>query len=123
MILRTCARCGKIHANAACVKQRERTDRQTNAMRYRNTQRWRRVAAEVKTRDRYICRWCLHLGEWHGTRVPVEAHHIVAIEDNYELRDDLDNLITLCRYHHEQAERGAIDADDLRRLALEDVHL
>ena len=47
----------------------------------------------------------------------VEVHHIVPVEEDYSLRLDNDNLISLCREHHEEAEKGRIDRDILKGIA------
>lgn len=47
----------------------------------------------------------------------LETHHIVPLEEAPELAFELDNLITLCRPHHEQAEKGKVSRDCLRQLA------
>ena len=50
----------------------------------------------VKTRDKFRCRVCL--GE--GT----DAHHICHRGQNYGLRWDIENGITLCRTCHDKAD-------------------
>ncbi len=50
-------------------------------------------------------------------------HHIIPLSADYEKRLDDDNLITLCRFHHEQAERGIISKRELLKLAAEEVEL
>ena len=47
----------------------------------------------------------------------VEVHHITPLNEDYDLRLDNDNLICLCRYHHELAEKGQISRDLLKKLA------
>jgi hypothetical protein len=42
-----------------------------------------------------------HLGNCHGT---LGVHHLVPLADGGT--NSLDNLVTLCRVHHEQVERG-----------------
>ena len=44
-------------------------------------------------------------------------HHIDPLEENFEARDDENNLITLCKLHHEEAEAGGIDTTKLKRIA------
>ena len=66
-------------------------------------------------RDFNCCRVCANVGVICAQDLSV--HHIIPLAVDYERRLDDDNLITLCRYHHEQAERGAIKAAELRRLA------
>ena len=43
-------------------------------------------------------------------------HHIIPIEENYDKRLDENNLITLCRYHHEMAESGEIPREELQEI-------
>ena len=46
--------------------------------------------------------------------VPADSvHHITPLTDDFDARLDDDNLISLCAYHHEQAERGEISAEEL----------
>ena len=47
----------------------------------------------------------------------LEVHHIVSIDENSDLSFDVDNLITLCRLHHEMAEAGKLDKEKLKRIA------
>ena len=44
----------------------------------------------------------------------LETHHIVPIAEAPELAYDVDNLVTLCRRHHEYAE--SIPPGELRRI-------
>lgn len=45
----------------------------------------------------------------------LEVHHIEPIAEAWGSRLDWDNLITLCRAHHEMAEDGRISREALRR--------
>lgn len=47
----------------------------------------------------------------------LSAHHIIPLAEDYDRRLDDDNLITLCSYHHELAERGVIPRPLLLELA------
>lgn len=47
----------------------------------------------------------------------LSVHHITPLSEDYEQRFNEQNLITLCRFCHEKAERGAISKKDLRELA------
>lgn len=95
--------------------------RNREADKFRNTQLWRRKSAEIKERDCYCCRWCLQAGVL--TTKELSVHHIIALTNDYDRRLDNDNLITLCRLHHDQAERGAIKAIDLQRLTEQSVDI
>ena len=46
----------------------------------------------------------------------LEVHHIIPLEEDYNKRLDSDNLITLCRYHHELAEKGEISREELQKI-------
>ena len=72
-------------------------------------------------RDRMCCRMCLKAGqiEYRGLSV----HHIIPLAVDFDKRLDDDNLITLCRFHHERAERGQIKAWELLQLAAETAQL
>ena len=43
-------------------------------------------------------------------------HHIVSIEKDNDKKLDSDNLITLCSYHHKQAEMNKISVEELKNL-------
>ena len=43
----------------------------------------------------------------------VETHHIIPIAEDYNKRLDLDNLITLCSFHHKMADKGEIPREVL----------
>ena len=46
----------------------------------------------------------------------LEVHHIVPVSEDWDLRFDWSNLITLCRCHHELAESGALGRCALQKL-------
>ena len=50
------------------------------------------------------------------TRDSLEVHHIVKISASEEGKLQDENLITLCRYHHEMAEKNIIDKEELYKL-------
>ena len=70
-----------------------------------------RKSIEVKQRDRFLCQICLrnlyNTISWLNYKT-VEVHHIVEIKEDYNKRLDVDNLITLCSYHHKMADKGEI---------------
>ena len=106
-----CTVCRMIHdGKCKSIRYPERR-RDSEADRFRNTQVWRRTSERIKQRDLNCCRMCLKAGILENRELSV--HHIIPIAADYGKRLDDDNLITLCRYHHEQAERGAIRKRDL----------
>lgn len=104
-IKRYCTVCGRIHAGH-CRPIYDTAPRNSQADKFRNTQLWKRTAAEIKERDMQCCRMCLARGVLVNRGLSV--HHIVPIAEDYDLRLEPSNLITLCRYCHEKAERGLI---------------
>ena len=114
-MLRYCRVCGKIHDDPMCRREYNYKKRDKEADKFRNSTLWREKREQIKERDSYCCRVCLAAGVLVNRDLSV--HHIVPITANYDVRLDDSNLITLCRYHHEQAERGLIDRRDLQILA------
>ena len=113
-MLKACSRCGKIHKSGDCpipVTPYYRQVRNSDADLFRNRKVWQRKAAEILERDYHCCRVCLSAGIINSNDLSV--HHIIPLKDDYDRRLDNDNLITLCRYHHEAAERGQISRKEL----------
>lgn len=115
---RYCSICHKIHEGRCTRPQAYGNTRNSKADKFRNTQSWRRKAAVILARDYHSCRVCANAGVISASGLSV--HHIISLAKDYSKRLDNDNLITLCRYHHEQAERGVIRAAELRRLAVQE---
>ena len=122
-VLKSCVFCGKVHEyNADCPKRAEYRNkyhreykRDSAADRFRNSRKWREKRCGIQRRDCYMCRYCFCVERKINTS-DLSVHHIVPIETDYALRLDNDNLITLCRLHHEQAEKGLIKPNILRNL-------
>lgn len=57
--------------------------------------RFVRWAQEVKTRDHHTCQICGRRG------LELNSHHILSWDKNVDDRFDIENGITLCRYHHD----------------------
>lgn len=81
----------------------------------RNKQAWRRVKLDANTRDRMMCVLCLREGRL--TYDGLETHHIVPLSIDPERAYDVDNLVTLCRAHHEWAE--SIPPTDLIKILVD----
>ena len=127
---KSCIYCGKSHEyNETCPKRAEYRNkykreykRDSLADKFRNTRIWREKRAEIQRRDLYICRYCFFT-ERKITTSDLSVHHIIPIEKNYNLRLDNGNLITLCRLHHEQAEKGLIKPDILQNLLAQKIKI
>lgn len=63
---------------------------------YRST-RWRKIREVALVRDNFLCQDCLK----EKKIIQAEhVHHIKEVKDAWELRYDLDNLISLCQSCH-----------------------
>ena len=72
--------------------------------------------AKKKTRGKFLFQICIR--KLYNTIKKynyndLEVHHIIPIKENYELRLEDSNLITVCEYHHELAEQGTIPRGEL----------
>lgn len=117
-MLKTCTICGKIHdINKVCKRKSKKTDKEANT--FRKTNKWTEKSKSIRRRDNYLCQVCLlnkYDTNYKYTYKELEVHHIVPIEEDYDKRLDSENLITLCRYHHELAEKGTIPKEELQEL-------
>lgn len=91
------------------------------ANKFRNTQAWREKRRGIVNRDKALCQLCINgLYTLPNTRIlnqKVQVHHIIPINENYDLRLDSNNLICLCTYHHSMAEHGGVTRKELIDLA------
>lgn len=118
MGLRSCPYCGRIHARGFdCGKiPKYGAQKGTGEQRFRHSTAWTRASIRIRERDHYLCVYCMQ----HDKRITtedIEVHHIVPISEDYNRRLDDDNLISLCREHHEQAEASVIKRDVLQAMA------
>ncbi|NRG68933.1 HNH endonuclease [Streptococcus suis] len=75
------------------------TSRESRRAFYHSTA-WRRLRLEVLERDHHECLWCAEEGK--VSTDDLEVDHIMELEHYPELALDIDNLRTLCKYHHNQ---------------------
>ncbi|SDX64837.1 HNH endonuclease [Salimicrobium album] len=80
--------------------------------RFYNSGDWKRLRQEALKKDNYECQECKRLGyvnldsvKEDGKRkeIKMNVHHIQEIEERPDLALDLDNLETVCLYHHNLA--------------------
>lgn len=118
--LKSCMKCGRIHSTKLqCKEKVHKNIYKSKAGDLRNTYSWRKKREDIKARDKYICQVCKQ--DFIKSMKPInnngiQVHHITPYAESEELFYDDDNLITLCRYHHERAEEGTIDREYLRGL-------
>lgn len=114
---KSCAYCGRVHPkDYICPAKPRKFKNKTVKDKFRSTITWQKKRNAVAERDLWLCRVCLEQGHLNGDSLQV--HHITPLSEDYSLRLEDDNLITLCPVHHEQAECGQIPADHLRELAV-----
>jgi 5-methylcytosine-specific restriction endonuclease McrA len=109
-MLKSCQYCGKIHARTFdCGKKPQRKKKYTDKDSIRSTYRWKLKAKEAKERDLFLCRICLEEGRI--TQEGLEAHHICPLEEDKDRAFDLENILTVCKRHHEDCEKGKISRE------------
>lgn len=118
MPLKACPYCGRIHPKGFdCGRLPKRgSQKDTVEQRFRSSTRWTRKSIRIRERDHYMCVYCMQ----HDKRIntdDIEVHHIVPVKEDYDRRLDDDNLISLCREHHEAAEAHVISRDTLLSMA------
>lgn len=129
-MLKACQYCGRIHdkkfecsAKARTMQERDAVQRERNSRirKFRDSAEWQHMRKAIRSRDIGLCLICRdeleRLGIRSGALIGTEVHHIEPLTDDFEKRMDEDNLITLCRQHHEEAEAGEYSPEYLRSLA------
>jgi len=125
-MLKSCSRCGKIHDfNKTCYKNRQ-VRGLTPADKFRKTNKWHQKSKDIRERDKHLCRCCL--ADIYQTQQvfnfnKLEVHHITPLEEDFDMRLDDDNLITLCCYHHKLADKGTIPRYILKELINSECNL
>ena len=109
---RSCSVCGRIHPEDKMCKRVYKKN--TKESKFRNTNAWIKKRNQIKKRDKYLCQLCLKDNIY--TYDNLQVHHIIPIAKDYNKNLDSNNLITLCRMHHEQAEKGIITKAELYEL-------
>lgn len=119
-MLKSCKYCGRIHdSKHDCGMKPKRKKEPTQINKFRWSRKWTNKREDIKERDNYLCQVCKAEGRYNYE--DLEVHHITPLEEDYDLRLDDDNLITLCVTHHKEADRGEIDKEYLYKL-LESVY-
>jgi hypothetical protein len=109
---KSCGYCGRIHdIKYDCGKKPVRIKKVSGKDKFRWTKVWQNKREEIKERDKYLCQVCIRklyntINQYNYN--DLEVHHAISLEEDFDKRLDNDNLITLCEYHHEMAEKGDI---------------
>lgn len=127
---KSCSVCGRVHKSGErCPQKKSFKKAGREADKFRSSQAWKDKREQVRQRDRFMCRWCLHKAE--GKKLTSEAvnyrslqvHHITPLDEDYSLRLEDSNLITLCPLCHELAERGDISRGELGELVAKNANV
>lgn len=116
-MLKSCSYCGRIHdSKYDCGKRPKKFKKKYEKDAFRSSYAWQRKTEEIKARDNHLCQVCIR--NLYGTiarlnSIGLSVHHAISLKENYELRLDNNNLITLCTKHHEMAESGEIPLDEI----------
>lgn len=119
-MMASCRYCGRAHPVGVTCPKKPRgaysKGAPTQADRYRRSKKWQRVRDGILERDYHLCRVCFEgaQGVYGGG---LQVHHIVPLAEDYSLRADEGNLVSLCPVHHKMAEEGKLGREALRRLA------
>lgn len=120
---KSCSHCGRIHERShVCSSKPKAVKKVTHIDRFRWTKVWQRKRLYIRERDNNLCQICLRMR--HNTTEQynfnnLEVHHIEPMVEAWDKRLDDDNLITLCRDHHEQAEARTIERFELMAITHE----
>lgn len=115
----SCSYCGIVPRGHKCPHKQYKKKEDTEANKFRKTNRWAKKSIEIRQRDKYLCRVCmanLYNTMQQFNYKELDVHHIIPINEDYNKRLDNDNLITLCRYHHKMADDGKIPRKELQKL-------
>ena len=58
---------------------------------------WRQTRKSALTRDKWLCQYCLANGQLHKAEV---VDHFIPVKYDYELRLNMDNLVSSCIRHN-----------------------
>lgn len=120
---KACSYCGRVHdkhyicnQQKAVKQERDRKQFEKNKCnrKFRSSSVWTDKAIAIRNRDLNLCRICMAEGKY----TPADSvHHIVKLSQDFDKKLDDDNLISLCRYHHELADKGVYSDEYLISLA------
>lgn len=122
-MLKSCSYCGGIHKRGQrCPSKPVAIKAATYIDKFRWSRVWKKKRAHIVERDKHLCQVCLR--NMYNTQqqynfTDLEVHHIEPIVNAWDKRLEDDNLISLCRYHHELAEKGEITKLYLKQLIKE----
>lgn len=119
-MLKSCKYCLRIHdSKFDCGMKPKRYKESNEINRFRWSRRWHEKSKYIRERDNYLCQVCLtnqfDTFNRYNTE-QLEVHHIVPLHEDFNLRLDDENLITLCAKHHKMADKGIISREFLLKI-------
>ena len=119
-MLKSCSRCGRIHAEGKCTvkpayKGKDYDRSNNDAYQFRQRAKWRKKSKQIREDAQYLCEVCRDKKKFVYEALSV--HHITPLSEDTSIGYEDTNLICLCSTCHELAEAGMIDREYLRRLA------
>lgn len=121
-MLRSCKYCGKVHDTKYDCGRRPVYKKTAGGKGYffRRTEAWTKKSLEIRERDGNLCQICIR--KLHNTirqfnYDTLSVHHIVPVNEDYDCRLKDDNLLTVCRMHHEMCEEGLISRGEQLQIA------
>lgn len=123
-MLKSCKYCGRIHdSKFNCGKKPQTNKKNTKETKFHGSREWTKKSIRIRERDAYLCQCCIRkmkgTVEEHNYKNNISVHHIEPLSQAWDKRLDDGNLITLCGYHHEEAEKGNISRRILKQIAEE----
>ena len=115
-----CSRCGRVHERGLECIPRSKPNRNkrkpSNESKLRNKSAWAKKSRYIRGISYNLCAICREEGDYSFK--PIEVHHIEPLKEvgGEGLLED-SNLIALCIYHHQKADRGDIPRSYLKELA------
>ena len=115
-VKKACPRCGRIHEYSfKCFRNiTPRSYQDTEENRLRSKSAWKKKRSEINEKSYYLCEVCKDRGDY--TPKEVEVHHIKKLREDHDLLLENENLITLCKLHHREADRGYLEKSYLLEL-------
>ena len=125
-MLRSCKHCGRIHDEKFDCGKKPKKDyskyeKDPEIASFRRTQAWKDMSWNIRERDNHLCQLCIR----NLYMIPcassltyenISVHHIEPLSEAPAKALDRENLISLCSYHHELAEKGKISREELRSI-------
>lgn len=123
---KSCTYCGRIHDSKYICEpkkayqiKRWNSSKDSESAKFRSSYAWTNKSKHIRQLDNHMCLCCLN--ELQGTvkkynTQHLQVHHIIPVEEDYSLRLEDNNLITVCERHHELCENGKISRSQQQSL-------